>query len=329
MTVYATFAYFRKMLHLNFWMWHIHASLQTSWVHWCVAYFDLGAQEPHGFQLFQALLPALLMESSTSGVAQLEQMRQEALRYWHEVQFFWSTSEFLWIQIEAVGNHKKTKKTAISQDLPSQEFTSLQRKDETKHWISQAAPHGVAGVAISESPFPWQIHCEDMGVARMHGRLRLCRYKITMIRLWQIVMITFGWRLNSLGTQLNISQDVLGLCGRLESRFPLHAVASISLKELTSCHKFLAKKHVNYAEQQLYRSHMRMSSSNASIICRQNMIQHCAGVQHHTQKSQRYPHRHWIRMIMLPRQHGRRLLVPRCVRWMSSKSTEKRRPWNA
>lgn len=240
---------------------------------------------------------------------------------------FWSTSEFLWIQIGAVGNHKKTKKTAISQDLPSQEFTSLQRKDETKHWISQAAPHGVAGVAISESPFPWQIHCEDMGVARMHGRLRLCRYKITMIRLWQIVMITFGWRLNSLGTQLNISQDVLGLCGRLESCFPLHAVASFSLKELTSCHKFLAKKHVNYAEQQLYRSHMRMSSSNASIICRQNMIQHCAGVQHHTQKSHRYPHRHWIRMIMLSRQHGRRLLG-RCVRWMSSKSTEKRRLWN-
>lgn len=111
MTVYATFVYFRKMLHLNFWMWHIHASLQTSWVHWCVAYFDLGAQEPHGFQLFQALLPALLMESSTSGVAQLEQMRQEALRYWHEVQWFSdqpvNSCEFRLKQLEITRKRRK------------------------------------------------------------------------------------------------------------------------------------------------------------------------------------------------------------------------------
>lgn len=153
-------------------------------VHWCVACFDLGAQEPHGFQLFQALLPALLMESSTSGVAQLEQMRQEALRYWHEVQWFSDQPVNLWIQIGAVGNYKKTKKNGnfSRPAITGVHIPAEKRWDKT--WISQAAPHGVAGVAISESPFPWQIHCEDMGVARMHGRLRLCRYKITMIRLW-------------------------------------------------------------------------------------------------------------------------------------------------
>lgn len=184
MIVYATFAYFRKMLHLNFWMWHVHASLQTSWsALMCCLFRSWSTRTPWipavPGPLACSVDGVVYQRSSTIGA---NAARGAALLARGAV-IFWSTSESVnsdwssWKLQENEKNGNFSRPAITGVHIPAEK-----RWDKT--WISQAAPHGVAGVAISESPFPWQIHCEDMGVARMHGRLRLCRYKITMIRLW-------------------------------------------------------------------------------------------------------------------------------------------------
>ena len=90
------------------------------------------------------------------------------------VMFWWSTSASVKFRLEQLEITRKQQFLKTCHDRSSHPCREKMRQN------LEAAPHGVAGVAILESPFPRQIHCEDIGVARMRGRLRLCRYKTTM-----------------------------------------------------------------------------------------------------------------------------------------------------
>lgn len=206
MIVYATFAYFRKMLHLNFWMWHVHASLQTSWsALMCCLFRSWSTRTPWipavPGPLACSVDGVVYQRSSTIGA---NAARGAALLARGAV-IFWSTSESVnsdWSSWKLQENEKKRQFLKTCHHRSSHPCREKMRQNldlpSCPAWCRRSSD---IRVSFSLANSLWR-----------HGSSKNA-WKIEALQIQnhndQIVMITFGWRLNSLGTQLNISQDVL------------------------------------------------------------------------------------------------------------------------